>query len=240
MVARNADGKFANRTFAYEFHLMDDGGNVIANTTLSAGDSTTTWNYTTDLARDTPYRWRVRATLDGAFGPWSSTSRFLTVKENRTPNPASGRLPRPDMGRGVVAQVASQRPDLARALLPGSHGGTLGVHGRASSTRCGCRTRAGATTASAATSPIRRTTSSPTTGARSLTRARPRSTSSTSCWATAAMARIPRHGSTSPTRRRRADDRPLDQPWPLRRIPGPPVTDCRALSIAGFPTARKS
>jgi hypothetical protein len=125
MVARNADGKFANRTFAYEFHLMEDGGNVIASTTLSAGDSTTTWNYTTDLARDTPYRWRVRATLDGAVGPWSSTSRFLTVKENRTPNPVSGRLPRPDI-TGIISQVINANPGILaprRSCQDPSHGG---------------------------------------------------------------------------------------------------------------------
>ena len=125
MVAGNTSGKFANRTFVYEFQLMDDGSNVIASTSLSPGDSTTTWNYTTDLTRDTPYRWRVRATLDGAVGPWSNTSRFLTVKENRTPNPASGRLPRPNIF-GIIVGVINANPGILaprRSCQDPSHGG---------------------------------------------------------------------------------------------------------------------
>jgi hypothetical protein len=126
MVARNTQGKFANRPFAYEFQLMDDSGNVIQTASIAAGEETTTWAYTTDLARDTPYRWRVRATLEGAFGPWSSTSRFLTVKENRTPNPPPGqRLPRPN-ALPIVAQVIASNPGILsprRSCQDPSHGG---------------------------------------------------------------------------------------------------------------------
>ncbi len=61
--------------------------------------------------------------MNNALGPWSTTARFFTVRENRTPNPTSGRLPLPGYGAGVVADVANQRPDLlARSCQ--EHGGT--------------------------------------------------------------------------------------------------------------------
>lgn len=123
MVTNNTQGVWVNKPFAYEFQLLSDGGQVLASTTLAGGESTTTWEYTEDLERDTAYRWQVRATLDGAVGPWSTPARFFTVKENRTPNPTSGRLPLPGYGASVVAQVGAQRPDLlARSCQ--EHGGT--------------------------------------------------------------------------------------------------------------------
>ena len=117
MVANNTAGKFTNnQAFTYEFQLQDDGGNVIRSASLAAGEGTTTWVLGEDLARDTPYRWRVRATLDGAVTPWSATARFLTVKENRTPNPAGGRLPRPNCGRASSIRCVAANPGI---LLPG-------------------------------------------------------------------------------------------------------------------------
>ncbi len=65
--------------------------------------------------------WRARAELDGAFGPWSSTSNFMvtgspapapTPGGARTPNPPAGqRLPLPDV-RGLIVQWTNERPDL--------------------------------------------------------------------------------------------------------------------------------
>ena len=124
MVANNTAGKFTNnQAFTYEFQLQDDGGNVIRSASLAPGEGTTTWVLGEDLARDTPYRWRVRATRDGAATAWSAAARFLTVRENRTPNPVGGRLPRPDWAAGVIQQVASQRPDLLRRSCQ-DHGGS--------------------------------------------------------------------------------------------------------------------
>jgi hypothetical protein len=125
MVTNNTEGRYVNRTFSYEFQLQDDSGNVIRSTTLPAGNGTTTWALGEDLARDTPYRWRVRATLDGAVTAWSSQSRFFTVRENRTPNPAGGRLPRPD-ATAVIAQVIAANPGILssrRSCQDASHGG---------------------------------------------------------------------------------------------------------------------
>ena len=123
LVINNSSGVYVNRPFSYEFHLLDDAGNVVRSTTLDGGDGTTSWVYPEDLDRDTPYRWRARARVSNSIGPWSPTGRFFTVKENRTPNPTSGRLPLPGYGESVVRQVAGQRPDLlARSCQ--EHGGT--------------------------------------------------------------------------------------------------------------------
>jgi hypothetical protein len=126
MVANNTAGKFTNnQAFTYEFQLQDDGGNVIRSASLAPGEGTTTWVLGEDLARDTPYRWRVRATRDGAATAWSATSRFLTVKENRTPNPGGGRLPRPD-AMPIIAQVVDANPGITssrRSCQDPAHGG---------------------------------------------------------------------------------------------------------------------
>jgi hypothetical protein len=123
MTAGNSTGKFANTAYNYEFQLLTDGGQLVRAASIAGGSGTTTWVYPEELARDTAYKWQVRATLNGAVGPWSPQARFFTVKENRTPNPTSGRLPIPSYGASVVSQVASQRPDLlARSCQ--DHGGT--------------------------------------------------------------------------------------------------------------------
>lgn len=112
MVITNATGKFSSRPFSYEFQLMNDAGTVIRTVTLAAGATTTSWGLAEDLGRDTPYRWRARAILDGAFGPWSVTVRFLTVREPRTPDPPPGQqLPLPNRAN-VVSQVAAENFDL--------------------------------------------------------------------------------------------------------------------------------
>jgi hypothetical protein len=122
MIATSTSGKFVNRPFSYEFQLLDDNNNVVRSATVGGGD-TPSWQYPENLERDTPYRWKVRATFNGSVGPWSSTGRFFTVRENRTPNPTSGRLPLPGYGAGVVRQVAAERPDLLNRSCQ-EHGGT--------------------------------------------------------------------------------------------------------------------
>jgi hypothetical protein len=125
-VTNNTTGQFVNRPFSYEFQLLNDGGSVLRSTTLAGGSGgRTSWDYPEALERDTPYRWRVRATLSGTVGPWSATGRFITVRENRTPSPATGRLPLPNM-LGVVNQVIAQNPGILsanRSCQDPSHGG---------------------------------------------------------------------------------------------------------------------
>ena len=124
MVLTNASGRFANRSFTYEFQLMTDGGNVMRTQMVSQGSSTTTWAYPEELDRDTPYRWRARARLNEAFGPWSAATGFRTVKEKRADNPPPGqRLPRPLWAQQFIGQVAASRPDLLGRSCQ-EHGGT--------------------------------------------------------------------------------------------------------------------
>jgi hypothetical protein len=125
LVTNNTQGQYVNRPFAYEFQVMNDGGSVIRSATVAAGSGTTSWLYPENLDRDTPYRWRVRATLGGMVGPWSPTARFLTVRENRTPSPATGRLPLPNR-LDVVNRVIAQNPGILaanRSCQDPSHGG---------------------------------------------------------------------------------------------------------------------
>ena len=123
MTVNNSRGNWVGGTYTYEFQLMNDAGSVVNTTTLAGGASTTSWVYPTDLDKDTAYRWRARARMGSAFGPWSATGRFITVKENRAELGANGRAPYPAWGQAVVFQVA------AGALLPGARR-HLGVHGR--------------------------------------------------------------------------------------------------------------
>jgi hypothetical protein len=111
MRVSNSQGKYVGGTFTYEFQLTNDAGAVIATAQMNGGNGTTTWAYDTDLDRDTPYRWRARARKGNAFGPWSSPSRFLTVKENRTPNSPTGKLPLPN-GLSILNQVVAQNPGI--------------------------------------------------------------------------------------------------------------------------------
>jgi hypothetical protein len=113
MTVNNVAGKFVGGTYSYEFQLMTDGNSAIASTTLPSGNGTTTWTFPTDLERDTPYKWRARARLGEAVGPWSIDARFFTVFEKRSPDPAPGtRLPFPSWGHAIAQQVAAERPDL--------------------------------------------------------------------------------------------------------------------------------
>jgi hypothetical protein len=123
LVARNASGKFVERVYTYEFNLMDDGGNVIRTATIAQGSSNTSWPLPEALETDTPYRWRVRAMLGNAHGPWSSVGRFLTIREPRTPDPPPGqRLPVPNR-QALVQQIAAQFPGALQNSCQ-EHGGS--------------------------------------------------------------------------------------------------------------------
>jgi hypothetical protein len=88
MVVTNVQGKFVGGAFSYEFELLNDGNTAIDRSTQpSGGNNRTQWAYPTDLERDTPYRWRARARMGAAVGPWSTASRFKTIFEKRTPDP---------------------------------------------------------------------------------------------------------------------------------------------------------
>ena len=125
MRINNSQGRFAGAAFRYEFQLLTDGGSVVDTRAVDGGDGTTTLAYPTNLDRDTPYRWQARAIMGSAVGPWSTPARFITQRENRTPNPTSGRLPLPNMVH-VVHQVINENPGILarhRSCQDPSHGG---------------------------------------------------------------------------------------------------------------------
>jgi hypothetical protein len=72
-------------TFSYRFQVATAGGTVIEEVVESAGAGGSGANRTghvvsaaANLAQDTTYKWRARAELSGAVGPWSSYFTFIT------------------------------------------------------------------------------------------------------------------------------------------------------------------
>jgi hypothetical protein len=113
LVIANTAGRFVDQPFSYEFQLLSDSGDFIVGVIVSEEGGTTSWSYPGELERDTAYRWRARARLDDAAGPWTASVRFLTAQQRRAPNPEPGRwLPRPDWAAGIVEAAYSTRPDL--------------------------------------------------------------------------------------------------------------------------------
>jgi hypothetical protein len=125
MTVRNVQGKFVGGTYSYEFELLSDGNSRLNGATMAQGSGgQTTWTYPTELERDTPYRFRVRARRGDAVGPWTSASRFITVFEKRTPDPDPGSIcfdslgnvvrgciPPPNMSH-IVQQVIAANPGI--------------------------------------------------------------------------------------------------------------------------------
>jgi hypothetical protein len=70
-----ATGQFTNLGFFYDFELQTDAGAVVA-----SGTSGTTFTIPATLTINSAYRWRSRATLNGAVGPWSALGRFQTPR----------------------------------------------------------------------------------------------------------------------------------------------------------------
>jgi hypothetical protein len=131
----NAAGVYQPGTFTYQIELYRV--NVLAGTIdVPSGSGTTAYEFTSDLDANTLYRWRVRAKLGTAVGPWSATSDFNTPGSvappvigggggavgPRTPDPVSGRLPLPNMS-AVVDAVGRQYPAALRNSCQ-EHGGT--------------------------------------------------------------------------------------------------------------------
>jgi hypothetical protein len=70
-----SSGRFTEQSFDYEFEIQTAGGNtvhkqVVGGMTSSPGD---------DLDRAAQYKWRARAVLGSAVGPWSDFATFRTV-----------------------------------------------------------------------------------------------------------------------------------------------------------------
>ncbi len=124
----NATGRYQQASFTYELEFYKVNDIQFRVTVPQASGATTSYDLPAELDYDTVYRWRVRATLGTAFGPWAATATFLTPPRPirppttgggggigpRTPDPAPGsRLPLPNMA-AVVEQVARQYPNELR------------------------------------------------------------------------------------------------------------------------------
>ena len=71
----SASGKYANQDFNYEFELQTSGGSTVHKQTVN-GTSSTPGD---DLQSQASYRWRARAVLGNAVGPWSDFATFRTI-----------------------------------------------------------------------------------------------------------------------------------------------------------------
>lgn len=103
----NATTQFAGQVQLSTRFQLQEGTTVIAEPVVSAGgDGRSAWPVTVPLKWETTYRWRARAELGDAYGPWSVVSEFRTPEEPRArlgfdippacgaiPNPTSDRLP---------------------------------------------------------------------------------------------------------------------------------------------------
>ena len=72
-----AIGQFSSTTeFAYEFELQNDTGTVLARGSSNGN----TFTVPDNLPINSAFRWRARATLNGAVGPYSGLARFQTPR----------------------------------------------------------------------------------------------------------------------------------------------------------------
>ena len=77
LVAGASSAQFAaTPALTYEFQVQTTAGTTVCSATASASGNTVTANPTCSLAFDTNHRWRVRARMGNAFGPWSAESTF--------------------------------------------------------------------------------------------------------------------------------------------------------------------
>jgi len=74
-VIDGADGQFEKVAFFYEFELTNDAGELVRSDVTDG----TQFQLPVSLAFDAPYRWRSRAVLNDAYGPWSGQARFFTA-----------------------------------------------------------------------------------------------------------------------------------------------------------------
>jgi len=84
LIITGATGDFASRPFFYEFQLTNDAGDLVRGDTIDGLQ----WALPLTLAFDSPYKWRARAVLQGATGPWSSTGRFFTPRPPQLSKPS--------------------------------------------------------------------------------------------------------------------------------------------------------
>ena len=80
----NAMGRFVEAEglrLGFAIWEVGSGGGLTSIEAVDVPQAATTTSYTVEtvLNQNTPYRWRVRGVLDGAFGPWSAWASFRTA-----------------------------------------------------------------------------------------------------------------------------------------------------------------
>jgi len=129
----NAQTRFAgNVALRTRFQLHEETTLIAEPLVDAGGDGRSAWPVNQAPKHGTVYRWRARAELGDAYGPWSAVWEFRTPAAPtvggggggfRTPDPPPGqRLPLPQRAH-VVAAAFAERPDLVRRSCQ-EHGGT--------------------------------------------------------------------------------------------------------------------
>lgn len=129
----NAETRFAGAVpLQTRFQLLENTTLLAEPLVAAGGDGRSSWAVSNELKYDTTYRWRARAELGEAYGPWSAVWEFKTPPAPvtstggatfRTPDPPPGqRLPLP-FRLDVVNRVAAQYPGALRNSCQ-EHGGT--------------------------------------------------------------------------------------------------------------------
>jgi hypothetical protein len=128
-----ATGRHTGVTPGYRVDVLDANGNLLAFRDLIPGQ--TSFEADVDLEYDRVYLWRVRAELDGAFGPWSSVASFQAPAPPPPTVPGAGPLPFPvpvECGPGyavgnriacaaAVSRLSAQWASCARGSGIGCH-----------------------------------------------------------------------------------------------------------------------
>ncbi len=105
-------GLYTDASFTYRIQVQRTSGQTVAEAAnlTPGGDGNSRWELPFLLDLDTPYRWRGRAELDGAFGPWSSYGEFRSLDyQGLVPRPVRGAWP--TTGPGVVDYISEVFPE---------------------------------------------------------------------------------------------------------------------------------
>jgi len=111
LVAGSSQGLYTTASFVYRFEVSTPSGTVVHTSPLvSANGGEVRYALPSDLALNTPYRWRARAELGDHVGPWADHGEFITTDyRGLNPRPPDGQWP--TTGPAVVAYVAAAFPD---------------------------------------------------------------------------------------------------------------------------------
>jgi hypothetical protein len=88
----NSTGKFASVNLTYRLELLDGSGNFVIARSVPQGGGPTTYDLDTELIYNADVQWRVRAEVDGQFGPWSATETFKSPLQPTAGGPVTGNV----------------------------------------------------------------------------------------------------------------------------------------------------